>query len=130
MTDFRPSAAYTSYAVTDFAVTRDFYEAKLGCIPVREWDRADGQGVYYQLGQVPVAEILAAARDQTPLVPPVVGSFSIVVIVPDAYRAHEELAARGLTVTIPPVTEPWGSYFGVDDPDGVPLYFVEQANCA
>ncbi len=130
MEDFGPSAAYTSYSVSNFAVSREFYEVKLGCTAVREWDRADGQGVYYQLGAIPVAEILASGGDQAPLVPPAAGSFSIVVIVSDAHSAHDALLGRGARVTTPPVTEHWGTYFGVDDPDGVPLYFVEQAASA
>lgn len=126
MKGLQVAAAYASYSVRNLEATRDFYETGLGCTPVTEWDRADGQGVYYRLGQVPVAEILAAARGETPLPPPPPGAFSIVLTVADAHRAHEEIVARGVTVTTPLTTEGWGSYFGVDDPDGVPLYFVEQ----
>jgi catechol 2,3-dioxygenase-like lactoylglutathione lyase family enzyme len=127
MEDFRVTAAYASYSVSDMEATRCFYEVKLGCTPVLKWDRADGQGVYYQLDQVPIAEILGAAGGQASLSPPEPGSFSIVVIVSDAHRAHDKLAGRGVVVTTPPMTESWGRYFGVEDPDGVPLYFVEQA---
>ncbi len=121
------TAAYASYSVSDMEATRCFYEVKLGCTPVLEWDRADGQGVYYQLDQVPIAEILGAAGGQASLSPPGPGLFSIVVIVSDAHRAHDDLAARGVVVTSPPIMESWGRYFGVEDPDGVPLHFVEQA---
>jgi catechol 2,3-dioxygenase-like lactoylglutathione lyase family enzyme len=127
MEGFQVAAAYTSYSVSDFEATRDFYEAGLGCSPVTGWDRADGRGVYYRLGQVPVAEILAAARGEAPLSPPAPGSFSVVLIVGDARRAYAELAARAVTVPTPLTVETWGSYFAVDDPDGVPLYFIEQA---
>ncbi len=128
MEAFHGAAAYTSYSVSDFDATRSFYEVKLGCTPVITWDRADGQGVYYELGDAPVAEILGAPRGEAALPPPVPGSFSIVVVVSDASRARKELIARGVTVTTPPVIEPWGRYFGIGDPDGVPLYFVEHAS--
>ncbi len=127
MEDFRVTAAYASYSVSDMDATRCFYEVKLGCTPVLEWHRADGQGVYYQLDRVPIAEILGASGGRAPLSPPEPGSFSIVVIVPDAHRARDELAARGVVLTTPPITESWGRYFGTEDPEGVPLYFVEQA---
>ena len=122
------AAAYTSYAARSFEATRSFYEAQLGCMPVFAWDRADGRGVYYNLGQVPVAEIMDAARGDEALLPPTPGTFSIVVIVADAVRAHGELSARGVTVTTPLANEPWGRYFGVQDPDGVELYFLERSD--
>ena len=126
MEAFHSPAAYTSYSVSDFEATRSFYEVQLGCTPVIAWDRADGQGVYYELDHAPVVEILGARRGDAALAPPVPGSFSIVVVVTDADCAHKELIARGAAVTTPPVTETWGCYFGIEDPDGVPLYFVEQ----
>jgi hypothetical protein len=43
------------------------------------------RGVYYNLGQVPVAEIMDAARGEETLIPPAPGTFSIVVIVTDAF---------------------------------------------
>jgi catechol 2,3-dioxygenase-like lactoylglutathione lyase family enzyme len=121
------TAAYASYWASDFEATRNFYEIKLGCVPVLEWDRADGRGVYFQFGDVPVAEILGAPAGQPSVSPPGPWSLSIVVIVGSARRAHDELVARGIAVTTPPACEPWGIYFGVEDPDGVPLYFVEHA---
>jgi predicted enzyme related to lactoylglutathione lyase len=130
MTALQVSAAYTSYQVTSFEATSGFYETTLGCTPVLAWDRADGRGAYYRLGQVPVAEILAAARGEPPLPPPAADSFSIVLIVPDAREAHAELAARGATMTAPLTTQDWGSYFAVADPDGVELYFLEQTSPA
>jgi predicted enzyme related to lactoylglutathione lyase len=120
------TAAYASYSASDLERTRSFYEVNLGCTPVLEWDRADGRGVYYQLDDVPVAEVLGAAAGQPPLSPPEPGSLSIVVLVASARGAHEEILARGVAVTAALVREPWGTYFGVEDPDGVPLYFVEQ----
>jgi catechol 2,3-dioxygenase-like lactoylglutathione lyase family enzyme len=121
------TAAYASYSADDFEATRSFYELKLGCTPVLEWDRADGRGVYYQLGDVPVAEILDTATGQPLLSTPEPWSLSIVVIVVSARQTHDELVARGVAVTSPLVGEPWGIYFGVEDPNGVPLYFVQQA---
>jgi uncharacterized glyoxalase superfamily protein PhnB len=85
------------------------------------------RGVYYQLGDVPVAEILDTATGQPLLSTPGPWSLSIVVIVVSARQAHDELVARGVAVTSPLVGEPWGIYFGVEDPNGVPLYFVQQA---
>jgi hypothetical protein len=80
-----------------------------------------------RLPVVPIAEILGAAGGQASLSPPESRLFSIGVIVSDAHRSHDELAARGVAVTSPLIAESWGRYVGVEDPDGVPLYFVEQA---
>ena len=126
MEAFRTAAAYTSYSARAFEATCDFYEAQLGCTPVFGWDRPDSRGVYYNLGAAPVAEILDAARGEDALAPPAPGTFSIVVIVRDAHRAHDEVSARGVTVSTPLVSEIWGRYFGVQDPDGVLLYFLER----
>lgn len=122
------AAAYTSYSARAFEATCRFYEAQLGCTAVFAWDRPDSRGVYYNLGQAPVAEIIDAARGEEVLIPPTPGTFSIVVIVPDAARAHDEVSARGVTVTTPLVNEPWGRYFGVQDPDAVALYFLERVD--
>lgn len=122
------TAAYTSYAARSFEATREFYEAQLGCTPVVAWDRADSRGVYYNLGQAAVAEIVDAVGGDEALVPPTPGTFSIVVVVPDADRIHDELSVRGVTLTTPLVSESWGRYFGVQDPDGVALYFLERAD--
>jgi predicted enzyme related to lactoylglutathione lyase len=122
------TAAYTSYAARSFESTCNFYEAQLGCTPVFAWDRPDSRGVYYNLGQVPVAEIMDAARGEEALIPPKPGTFSIVVIVADAARVHGELSARGVIETTPLANEPWGRYFGVQDPDGVSLYFLERSD--
>jgi predicted enzyme related to lactoylglutathione lyase len=127
MEALRRAAAYTSYSARAFEATCDFYEAQLGCTPVFAWDRADSRGVYYDLGQAPVAEIMDAARGEEALAPPTPGTFSIVLIVGDAGRAHDEVSARGVTVTTPLVSEAWGRFFGVQDPEGVPLYFLERA---
>jgi predicted enzyme related to lactoylglutathione lyase len=122
------AASYTSYAASSFEATCSFYEAQLGCTPVFAWDRADSRGVYYNLGQAPVAEIMDAARGEEALISPAPGTFSIVVIVADAIRVHGELSARGVTVTTPVANEPWGRYFEVQDPDGVALYFLERSD--
>jgi catechol 2,3-dioxygenase-like lactoylglutathione lyase family enzyme len=127
MEELQVSAAYASYSVTSFEATRSFYETTLGCTLVLGWDRPDGRGGYFRLGHVPVAEILAAAHVGPSLPPPPAGSFSIVLIVADARLAHDELRRRGATVTTPLTAPDWGSYFAVADPDGVELYFVEQA---
>jgi predicted enzyme related to lactoylglutathione lyase len=120
------TAAYTSYSASAFDTTCSFYEAQLGCTPAFAWDRADSRGVYYNLGQAPIAEVIDATRGEEALSPPPPGSFSIVVIVDDAVRTRDEMGARGVTVTAPLVNEPWGRYFGVQDPDAVMLYFLER----
>ncbi|MCW2972949.1 MAG: uncharacterized protein JWN72_1222 [Thermoleophilia bacterium] len=36
----------------------------------------------------------------------------------DAAASHAALVTRGVTVTSEPQAEPWGTWFGFDDPDG------------
>lgn len=122
------AAAYTSYSARAFEATCNFYEAQLGCTPAFAWDRADSRGVYYNLGQAAVAEIIDASRGEEAPIPPTPGTFSIVMIVPDAARAHDEVSARGVIVTTPLASEPWGRFFGVQEPGGVALYFLERAD--
>jgi len=44
----------------------------------------------------------------------------------DVDAAHDELAAKGVTVLRPPVTEPWGlREMWVSDPDGLALAIIE-----
>lgn len=53
--------------------------------------------------------------------------FSLVLITTDARGAHDQLRARGAELTTPLTTEFWGTYFAVADPDGVPVYSVQQS---
>jgi uncharacterized glyoxalase superfamily protein PhnB len=53
-----------------------------------------------------------------------------VLITTDARGAHDQLRARGAELTTPLTTEFWGTYFAVADPDGVPVYSVQQSGPA
>jgi catechol 2,3-dioxygenase-like lactoylglutathione lyase family enzyme len=124
----RRLAAYTSYTAQRFETTRHFYESILGCTPVNQWDREDGRGVYYDLEQMPLVEILAppGAEEFPPEAPPP-GGVSIVIVVEDLRTHRADLVGRGGEAG-PVVAEDWGTYFGLADPDGVPVSFVERAS--
>lgn len=47
--------------------------------------------------------------------------------VPDVDAAHAELAAKGVTFTLPPGRQPWGGYMAMfADPDGN-VFYLDQA---
>ena len=63
---------------------------------VNQWDREDGRGVYYDLEQMPLVEILAppGAEEFPPEVPPPSG-VSIVIAVEDLRTHRADVVARG-----------------------------------
>lgn len=117
--------AFASYQVSQFDATYKFYEQVLGCHPVDEWDRPDGRGAYFAIGDAALVEILGAPRGGQPLTPPPPGSFMVVVWVGDLEETRQAVNARSAEVA-PVVSEAWGRYFPVRDPDGVEVYFLER----
>ena len=81
-----------------------------------------------RLGADPLVEILAppGAEEFPPEAPPP-GGVSIVIVVEDLRTHRADVVGRGGEAG-PVVAEDWGTYFGLADPDGVPVYFVERAS--
>lgn len=123
-----PLGAYVTYNASDFDATSHFYETILGCKASEMWDRDDGRGAYFELGGVSLVEILGAARGAPALGSPDTGSFMVVMVVADAQAALDLVGERGADTIEPMIEEPWGRYFGVRDPDGVPVYLLERSS--
>jgi predicted enzyme related to lactoylglutathione lyase len=121
-----PTGAYVSYTASNFEATCRFYEDVLGCERTEEWDRDDERGAYYDLEGISLVEILGFSRDGPTFTTPDTDSFVVVVTVVDAQAALEVVRGRGADTVESLTEEAWGRYFGVRDPDGVSIYFLDR----
>jgi hypothetical protein len=96
--------------------------------PTRPIRRNDTKRLGTSTNRSWVVEILAPPRpaEFPPEVQPPRG-VSIVIVVEDLRTHRADLVGRGGEAG-PVVAEDWGTYFGLADPDGVPVYFVERAS--
>ncbi|MFJ6986677.1 MULTISPECIES: VOC family protein [unclassified Streptomyces] len=104
---------------TDPDRSRAFYGGQLGLEIHREFGTGRERGTVYFLGGgfLEVAGRAESAPEPGP---------RIWMQVADVTAAHEELVAKGVTVTRPPVREPWGLVeMWIADPDGTPIVLVE-----
>ena len=96
-----------------------FYRETLGLAIYREFGEADHRGVVFFLGG---GLLEVSGRAEAPAGP----NLAMWLQVRDVDAAHDELAAKGVTVLRPPVTEPWGlREMWVSDPDGLALAIIE-----
>jgi uncharacterized glyoxalase superfamily protein PhnB len=54
------------------------------------------------------------------------GTMKLYFSTPDIEAAYEELAARGVEMSSEISDDPWGKWFGVEDPDGNNLLIVQS----
>jgi catechol 2,3-dioxygenase-like lactoylglutathione lyase family enzyme len=102
----------------DLARSRAFYGDVLGLAVHREFGPPDRRGVVYFLGNG-LLEVSGHAER-----PPV--GLELWLQVRDVAREHERLRTAGVTVTRPPMREPWGLVeMWIEDPDGVRIALVE-----
>ncbi len=105
-----------SIAVNDQERALEFYRDKLGFKVVT--DAPDGQGGRWLELAIP------GGQTHVVIYPPVgegqrVGGFSNVLFAADDIReTHDELASRGIKITVPVTEQPWGTFFQFADPDG------------
>lgn len=107
--------------VSDFGRSVDFYERILGFRRLTGWDRDSGSG----------AVLEAAGGETLQLLGPPPGSswprptgLELGFFVEDVVAWHEHLVAGGVPVSRELKVEAWGdTVFGVDDPDGVRIWF-------
>jgi predicted enzyme related to lactoylglutathione lyase len=97
-------AAYTSYTAQRFETTRHFYESILAGGDTR-----------------------APGAEEFPPEVPLASGVSIVIVVEDLRTHRADVVGRGGEAG-PVAAEDGGTYFGLADPDGVPVYFVERAS--
>lgn len=103
----------------DFDASVAFYEQSVGLTRYREWGRTPHRGVVFFLG----GGYLELSEAGPPARP---AGVRLWLQVPDVEAAHDELQARGVPVSEPPLLQPWGLIeMTVEDPDGLPLVIVE-----
>jgi predicted enzyme related to lactoylglutathione lyase len=115
-----------AFNAEDFDKTVSFYQDVLEFTPGAGWDRADGRGLFLACGGQGGVEIFGAARGKPALSPPPPGSFMIVVIVADAEAQQRKLIRNGVGIRWKMASFDWGKYFGVVDPNGIGIYFMER----
>ena len=114
--------SYIAFATNAFEQVTDFYGETLGFSLVEEWDRSRGRGKRFDLGGGLRLEILDNLREPDPVQLDVSRRVHVVVEVQDI-----QIAWRQLKMNAPlPVQTSWGArVFQIDDPDGVPVTFLE-----
>jgi len=96
-----------------------FYRDVLGLAIYRQFGTPADLGVVFFLGSG-MLEVSGSSEGAPGR------SFLIWLQVRDVHAEHERLAAAGVRVLRPPVTEPWGLIeMWIEDPDGVRIVLVE-----
>jgi catechol 2,3-dioxygenase-like lactoylglutathione lyase family enzyme len=128
----------------DPAASRRFYRDVLGLAVYREFGPPDAPSLVFFLGSgflelsghapttagaaTPATDDDAAAADADAAGPPdrTTAATAIWLQVRDVATTHGQLAAADVTITRPPLTEPWGLIeMWITDPDGRPIVLVE-----
>ena len=114
--------SYIAFATNNFDAVAEFYGATLSFPVVEHWDRPNGRGRRFDLGGGLRLEILDNVRERHPAALEMSARVHVVVEVQDI-----QLAWEGLRVPAPtPAETSWGArLFQIQDPDGVPVTFLE-----
>ncbi len=114
--------SYVAFATNAFDTVVAFYGGALGFPVVAAWDRANGRGRRFDLGGGLRLEILDNARERVPSRLDVSSRVHVVIEVDNIQAAWE-----AMTVPAPlPSATSWGArLFQIQDPDGVPVTFLE-----
>lgn len=103
---------------TDLDRSQRFYRDTLGLAVAREFGDPAAPGVVFFLGGGGLLEVSGSGSG--------LGDGCLWLQVRDVDAEHVRLAALGVTVRRPPVTEPWGlRECWIADPDGVRIVLVE-----
>ncbi|MET9732181.1 VOC family protein [Streptomyces sp. NPDC006458] len=99
--------------------SRAFYGGDLGLAVYREFGTGPDRGTVYFLGGGFLE--LSGRTGEMPS-----EAVRLWLQVDDVAAAHEELRDKGVDITRPPVTEPWGLVeMWIRDPDGTEIVLVE-----
>ncbi len=114
--------SYIAFATDAFDAVVAFYGNSLRFPVVAQWDRANGRGRRFDLGGGLRLEILDNARERDPFRLDVSSRVHVVIEVDDI-----DAAWKTMTVPAPqPSQTSWGArLFQIQDPDGVPVTFLE-----
>jgi phosphoribosylformimino-5-aminoimidazole carboxamide ribotide isomerase len=109
--------------VSDFARSIEFYERVLGFRRLTSWDRNSGSGLVLEAAGGETLQLLGPPAGITWPRP---SGIELGFFVEDVQSWHEHLVASGVSITREMRREAWGdTVFGVDDPDGVRIWFGE-----
>ena len=111
--------------VSDFARSVAFYENQLGMRRITAWDGAEGPGMILQAGPRCTVELFGPPPGGVHAAP-LTSAVKMAIGVADVTAWHAHLQAAGVSIARGLVDNPWGDRsFGVDDPDGVRIWFFE-----
>lgn len=111
----------TLLRVSDFARSAAFYEKTLGFRRITSWERDHGSGVVLEAAGGETLELLGPPSGETWEAPTGV---HLGFFVEDVQGWHDHLVDVGVPITRELRQEAWGDVvFGVDDPDGVKVWF-------
>jgi catechol 2,3-dioxygenase-like lactoylglutathione lyase family enzyme len=108
----------------DFETMRHFYHDQLGFEIVEEWDEPGNRGAVVQVANQATLEILSLDDLAKPGIRP--ENLELGIHIDDAHIWLDRLVAAGVTIARGIEDAPWGHRsFGVDDPDGLRIWFVQ-----
>ena len=114
--------SYIALTTDRFEIVTEFYGVTLGFPVVEEWDRTNGRGRRFDLGGGLRLEILDNGRERHPTRLEHSTRVHVVVEVPDIKLSWSSLRVPAPT----PADTSWGAQlFQIQDPDGVPVTFLE-----
>ncbi len=119
--------SYVALATDRFDEVVRFYGTSLGFSVVEQWDRPNGRGQRFDLGDIRL-EILDNERERKPLrLGEPADRFHVVIEVEDI-----EVSRREIKIETPcPQSTSWGArLFQIRDPDGVPVTFLQWIETA
>jgi catechol 2,3-dioxygenase-like lactoylglutathione lyase family enzyme len=106
-----------------------FYRDKLGMTVTRSWDRADSRGMLLSPGEQTGSTVieLLAMGDLAAAHPGLPANAELSLEIDDVRAWHARLLADGVRIARGLEDTPWGHRsFGVDDPDGLRLWFYQD----
>ena len=107
-----------------------FYRDRLGMSIKESWDEPDNRGTLLSLGgraSNVLIEVVQARDEAIPGVKPINVALSIEVAAVDAW--YDQLMERGVTIVRGVEDAPWGQRsFGIDDPDGLRIWYYQDFN--
>ena len=107
-----------------------FYRDQLGMSISQDWDDPGNRGTLLSFGgkaSNTVIEVLELGEEAVPGVKPVNVVLSIEVSAVDEW--HDKLIASGVTIARGLENAPWGHRsFGIDDPDGMRIWYYQDLN--
>ena len=115
--------SYIALATNNFEAVTDFYGTTLNFPIVDQWDRVNGRGRRFDLGGGLRLEILDNVRQRHPVTLEMSARVHVVIEVKDIHVAWNNVKVPAVPA---PVETSWGArLFQIQDPDGVPVTYLE-----